>query len=80
MSDHETHEGSGFNGKTGEMVRWLLAVVVAILVSYYTAAISTEQRLTAVETTQRLNFEEIQRTLGRLEVDIRDVKRAVSTP
>lgn len=63
------------NGKTGEMLRWLIGAVVAALVAYYTAAISTEQRLTAVEVSQRLQFEEVQRALARIELDVRDVKR-----
>ena len=69
---------STLDGKTGELLRWVLGSVVAILVSYYTAAISTEQRLTNVETTQRLNFDELQRSLTRIEIDVRDVKLSLT--
>lgn len=68
----------GLNGKTGEFLRWVAGLAFAAIVSYFTAQASVTNRLTAVETTQRLQFEEIQRSLVDIKVDLRDVKTTVN--
>ena len=55
------------NGKTGEMARWLLTMAVAGLVGYYSAQLTTERRVTAVEVKQEAQFSEVQRSLIRIE-------------
>ena len=55
------------NGKTGEVMRWVIGLVVAGLVSYFTAQGAMQQRLSVVETTERLHYEATQR-------DLQDIK------
>ncbi len=68
------------NGQTkvGETGRFLVAMVAAAVVAYFTAQISTENRLTTLETTQRLQWDEVQRALSRIEAALRDVKQTVA--
>ncbi len=65
---------AGLNGKTGEVLRWLIGGIAAVVIAYYTAQNAMENRLTAVETAQEANFGEIQRSLGRIESDIRELR------
>lgn len=65
---------SPLNGRTGEMVRYLIGLAIAGLVAYYTAQIQTEHRLTqatgdltAVKTLEQAHFDEVQRSLVRIE-------------
>lgn len=67
----------GLNGLTGELLRWIVGLAMSAIIAYFSAQASVTNRLTAVETTQRLQFEEIQRSLADLKVDMRDVKAAV---
>lgn len=67
----------GLNGRTGELVRWVVGLAMSAIVAYFSAQASVTNRLTAVETTQRLQFEEIQRSLSDLKLDVREVKTAV---
>lgn len=67
----------GLNGLTGELVRWVVGLAMSAIVAYFSAQASVTNRLTAVETTQRLQFEEIQRSLSDLKLDVREVKTAV---
>ena len=68
----------GMNGKTADILRWAFVLVLAGMVSYFTAQASTWQRITAIETSERLHFDEVQRSLNRIESDLRDVKRTIS--
>lgn len=67
----------GLNGRTGELLRWVGGLAMSAIVAYFSAQASVTNRLTAVETTQRLQFEEIQRSLSDLKLDVREVKTAV---
>lgn len=67
----------GLNGLTGELVRWVVGLAMSAIVAYFSVQASVTNRLTAVETTQRLQFEEIQRSLSDLKLDVREVKTAV---
>lgn len=64
----------GINGKTGELVRWLLGIVTAALISYYTALGAIENRVTAVETKQEAQFGELQRSFSDIRTDIRELR------
>jgi hypothetical protein len=62
------------NGKTGEVIRYLIGLGVAGIVAYYTAQIQTEHRLTqtdgdvaTIKTLEQAHFEEVQRSLIRIE-------------
>lgn len=65
------------NGKSAEWLRFIATAIVSALIAYFTAQISTENRLTTLETKQTLQYEEVQRALVRIEMDLRDVKRSV---
>lgn len=54
------------NGKTGEMIRWILSLVFAGLVAYFTSQAALDKRLTVLE-------DRMQRTND----DIREVKADV---
>jgi predicted ribosomally synthesized peptide with SipW-like signal peptide len=62
------------NGKTGEWVRLLIAMAVAGTVAYFTAQTEIERRMTqtdgqvaAVKALEQAHFEEVQRSLIRIE-------------
>ncbi len=62
------------NGKTGEYVRYLIALVAAGFVAYWSAQITIEHRLTktdddlsSVKTLEQAHFDEVQRSLIRIE-------------
>ena len=68
---------AGLNGKTGEVLRWLIGGIAAVLIAYYTAQGALENRLTALETKNQALGEEIQRSLTRIETDIRELRGEV---
>jgi hypothetical protein len=74
----------GLNGKTGEVLRWLLGLAGAALISYFTAQGAIEQRVTAVETKEGAHFEEVIRRMDLMQTDVRelrqDIKSAVQPP
>ena len=55
------------NGRTGDVMRWCIGLAVAGIVSYFTAQGAMQQRLSVVETTERLHYEATQR-------DLQDIK------
>lgn len=61
----------GLNGKTGEVLRWLLGMVSAALIAYFTAQSAIEQRVTAVETRQSAQYEDLQRQVTDAKSDIK---------
>ncbi len=65
---------TSLNGKTGEFIRYLLALVLAGTVAYFTAQNQIEHRLTStdgdvavIKTLEQSHFEEVQRSLTRIE-------------
>ncbi len=58
------------NGKLVSLGRWILSTAVTVLVAYYSAQIAIEQRITRVETRQESNFQEVLRTLDRVEAEL----------
>lgn len=65
---------AGLNGRTGEIVRWILGGVFAALVAYYTAQGAMQERLRAVEVQQEAQFGELQRALGDIKLDVREIR------
>ncbi len=62
------------NGRTGEMVRWVAGLVLAGLIAYLTAQTQIEHRMTTtdgnvagIKTLEQAHFEEVQRSLVRIE-------------
>lgn len=55
------------NGKTGDLMRWLIGIAAAVLVSYFTAKGTTDQRLTKVETQSEERWQYVQQSLARIE-------------
>ncbi len=62
------------NGKTGELIRWIAAWVIAAIVAYFSGQIATERRFGALEArvessrlVEQQHFEEILRRLDRME-------------
>ena len=55
------------NGKTGEIVRYLIGLGVAGVVAYFTAIGALQERVSRVETLEQSHFEEVQRSLQRIE-------------
>jgi hypothetical protein len=55
------------NGKTGELMRWVIGLCVAVIVSYFTAQNATNERLTKVETQGAERWEYLKQTLSRIE-------------
>ncbi len=62
MTDHR-----GLNGRTGEMLRIVIGMIVAVLVSYFTAQNTTNERITKVETQGAERWDYIQQSLNRIE-------------
>lgn len=65
---------SRFNGKTGELLRYIAALVIAGIVAYYTAQIKTENHMgktdsdvAVLKTLEQSHFDEMQRSLTRIE-------------
>ena len=59
--------GGPLNGKTGEYVRYLIGMGIAALVAYFTAQGALQERVSKVETLEQSHFEEVQRSLQRIE-------------
>lgn len=58
------------NGKVVEFIKWALGVVVMVLVAYYTSLGTINERVTAVETREQAHFDELMRSLERIEKQI----------
>lgn len=57
------------NGK-GELLRWAAGMALAAIVSYYTAINTLNVRVTTIDTREQTRFEEMQRTLSRIEATL----------
>ena len=58
------------NGKHGEVLRWIITVVASVLAAYFTSQNATDQRLTTVETTERLHYEATQSALQDIKASL----------
>jgi hypothetical protein len=61
------------NGKTGEVVRWVLSLILAGIVAYFTTTGSLDRRLVAVET----KIEATGADVKELKSDVKSLLRAV---
>jgi hypothetical protein len=58
------------NGKLVELGKFVLGLTVTILVAYFTAMQTIEQRVTRVETKEETHFQEVLRQLDRIETEL----------
>jgi hypothetical protein len=58
---------SPFNGKTGEVVRYLIGLLAAGMVAYFTAQAKTGERLAVVETREQARWEAVQQRMNAIE-------------
>lgn len=64
---------SRFNGRTGEWIRWLGGMVVAGIVAYLTAMGAMQKQIAIIDTREQTRWEEVQRTLTRMEANYQRV-------
>lgn len=57
------------NGRTGEFLRWVIGLVLAGLVAYFTAIGSIRERVGNIDTREQSHFDEVQRTLIRMDMN-----------
>lgn len=69
MEQVEEHP-SGLNGKTGELLRWVVGLVLAALVSYFTAMGTLQSQLAVVTERETNHYLELLRRLDRIEIKI----------
>lgn len=58
------------NGKVLAFIKWAIGIVAVILMSYYTSLGTINERVTAVETREQAHFDELMRSLERIEKQI----------
>lgn len=59
--------GGPLNGRTGDMLRWLIGGGVIVLASYFASQQATNERLTKVETQGAERWEYVKSALERIE-------------
>jgi hypothetical protein len=59
----------------GELLRWIFSILLAGVVSYLTTISTLSIQIARLETRQQSQFEEIQRTLTEIKIDIREFRR-----
>lgn len=62
------------NGKTGEVLRWLLSMAAAAVVGYYTSIGAINSDIAAIKAKQESQFGEVLRRLESMQTDIRDLR------
>lgn len=62
------------NGKTGEWIRWVWAIVIAAVVAYFTAQAKSEAQYAELRERQINNFAEVLRRLDLLQADVRELR------
>lgn len=70
---------SKLDGKPGTILMWLVGLASSAIVGYYSAQAVIENRVTKVETSEGNHFDELQRSLGEMKTDIRDLRGEVRT-
>ena len=58
------------NGRTGEMIRWVIALCITGIVSYYTAIGAIQSRIAVVEERELNHYGEMIRRLDRIEIKL----------
>lgn len=65
---------SPLNGRTGEVVRWAIGIVLAGIVAYFTALGAMQAQIAVVIERERNHYEEIVRRLDRIEQKVDGVR------
>ena len=68
---------AAMTSKNSEWKKWAIGLVLAALTSYFTSRIESERRVTTVETTQKLQFEEMQRRMSGIESGISRIESRI---
>lgn len=63
-----------FNGQTGDYVRWLIGVLAAAVVAYFTTVGAIQAEVSAIKARQDSQFGEVLRRLDLLQSDIRELR------
>lgn len=66
---------SRFNGKTGDMLRWALGLVLTAVVGYFVAQGAIQTEIAAIKARQDSQFSEVLRRLDILQDDVRELRR-----
>lgn len=62
------------NGKTGEWIRYIVGLLLAGVVAYFTAIGTIRQQIATVQEREVNHFEEVLRRLDILQQDIRELR------
>jgi hypothetical protein len=62
------------NGKTGDLLRWVLGFVIAAFVAYFTAMNTINSEIARINATQESQFGEILRRIDVLQDDVRELR------
>lgn len=65
------------NGKLQELGRWVVTMFVTALVAYFTAQGTINERVTRVEAKEESHFQELLRSLDRVEAELIRLRSAV---
>lgn len=65
---------SRLNGQTGDLLRWLIGVVAAAVVAYFTTIGAIQAELSAQKAQQESQFSEVLRRLDLMQQDIRELR------
>lgn len=63
-----------FNGKTGEYVRYVMGLILAGLIAYFTTISTLNQAVTEVREREDNHFSEVLRRLDVMQQDIRELR------
>lgn len=67
---------AGLNGKTGEVLRWLVGIAAAAVVGYYTSIGAINSEIATIKAKQESQFSEVLRRLDVMQTDIRDLRNS----
>lgn len=62
------------NGKSSELLKWVLGLVLAGLVSYFTTTSTMSERIAEVKATEEAHFQELLRRFDVLQEDVREIR------
>lgn len=63
-------DSGGMNGKTGEMLRWILGLALAAIVSYFTALGALQSKVAVVEEREQNHYNEVRRLLETMDIKL----------
>jgi hypothetical protein len=65
------------NGKAGEIAKYLLPILIASVVSYFTTVNLIQERITVVDTREQIRFEETQRRFEETQRALQRIESSV---